>query len=211
MLVWTVIPEKREDSTTILSPAAMQLKIEGQADTPAILNNRRIELAWPTVLRIGDSYTMELNFEPLNDDQLSSAQQQGFSDIYGDYNVMAEARFEVAGLRFEPANPIRESMPFGQGLRFKWKVVADKTGSYDGTIWLSLRFLPLDGSPPSQEPVHVQSTRMHANGLLGMDAPTARLTGGVGVVLGTAFLLADRVVGFRRRKIKLANNDRKDL
>lgn len=211
MLVWTVIPEKREVAIANLSPDAMQLKIEGQADTPAILNNRRIELAWPSTLRIGDSYTMEMNFEPRKDVPPSSAQQQGFLDIYGNYNVMAEARFEVAGLRVEPANPIRESMPSGQGLKFKWKIIADKSGIYDGTVWLSLRFLPLDGSPPSQEPVHVQSIRMQATSLLGMSAPMIRLVGGVGVVLGTAFLLADRIVGVRRRKIKLAANDRKDL
>lgn len=210
-LLWTVIPEKREGTIAILSPAAMQLKIEGQADTPAILNSRRIELVWPSALRIGDSYTMEMNFEALNDDPPSSAQQQGFLDIYSNYNVMAETSFEVAGLRVEPANPIRESMPPGQGLRFKWKVIADKTGSYDGTIWLSLRFLPLDGSPPSQEPVHVQSIHMQATSLLGMSAPVARLAGGVGVVLGTAFLLADRILAVHRRKIKIAANERKNL
>jgi len=200
VLVWAFVPAKRQVMMATLSPADMQLKPDGGGNSPAILGSRLVMVEWPSVMRIADRYWMELDFSQLDDGLSLTEQPAGFSDAYEDYNLMAEARFEVAGIRVEPSNPTRESMPRGQPLKFKWQLTATQPGTYDGTLWLSLRFLPLDGSPPSQQPVYVQKVRLTTTRLVGMSAPVARWTGGVGALLGIVLLFGDMIGWFRRSK-----------
>jgi hypothetical protein len=200
VLVWAFVPAKRQVLMATLSPADMQLKSGVEGDSPAILGSRLVSVEWPSVMRIADRYWMELDFSQPDDGLTQTAQPVGFSDAYEDYNLMAEARFEVAGIRVEPSNPTRQSMPRGQPLKFKWQLTANQPGTYDGTLWFSLRFLPLDGKAPSQEPVYVQKVRLTTTSLVGMTAPEVRKVGGVGAFLGVMLLFGDMIGWFHRSK-----------
>ena len=112
---------------------------------------------------------------------------------------MAEAKFEVAGVRVEPANPTRVSMPPGQPVRFKWQISAEQAGAYGGNVWLSLRFLPLDGSTPIQVPIYVKEFGIKATSLLGFSGTTARLVGGVGVLLSLLLVFNDMIDWWKKK------------
>lgn len=200
LLAWASMPVKRQVMMGTLSPAEMQLESGEGGDSPAVLGSRLVGVEWPTVMRIADRYWMELDFSQLDDGLTQPEQPVGFSDAYDNYNLMAEARFEVAGIRVEPANPIRESMPRGQPLKFKWQLTAYQAGTYNGTLWLSLRFLPLDGKAPIQQPVYVQKISLTATSLFGLTAPQVRWIGGAGIVLGIALIIGDMIALFRSRK-----------
>ena len=203
MLAWAFVPAERQVLIATLSPADMQLEPVTGGDSPAILSSRLVRVEWPSVMRIADRCWMELDFSQLDEGLTQTAQPTGFSDAYDNYNLMAEARFEVAGIRVEPANPTRESMPRGQPLKFKWQLTAYQAGIYDGTLWLLLRFLPLDGKTPSQQPVYVQKITFQTTSLGGLTAPMARWTGGVGAILGIVLLFGDMIGWFRRSKDNL--------
>jgi hypothetical protein len=106
---------------------------------------------------------------------------------------MLEAMFEVAGLKIFPPGTTRISLPAGQPASFTWKVNPSQAGLYPGTVWLSLRFLPLDGSAPIQVPVYVKDIQLHATSLLGLSEAAARLLGGVGVLVSLWLLFKDRI------------------
>ncbi len=180
-------------------PSEMDIHTNPQGVDPALMETRLVRLEWPEAMRIGEEYSITLDFEQLQDNNLPENPIVGFSDVYDCCNVMAEARFEVSGIKVDPASATRESMPPGQPVSFKWKISAEQAGSYSGTIWLSLRFLPLDGGTPIQGPVYVNNLLIDARSILGLSGGMARLLGWVGVILGI-FLISDVWIDLARRR-----------
>ncbi len=160
-----------------------------------------VRLEWPSLLRIGDEGVIILDFEPALEDISAPSASTRYSDIYSSYNIMVEGRFEVAGIKVDSSNSIRESLPAGQPVRFKWKVSADKAGVYPGNVWLSLRFLPLDGNQTTQLPIFVHEVEIRSINLLGLNGMLARLLGGVGVLIGVILVLNDMIKEWKNKVI----------
>jgi hypothetical protein len=201
LLIWASIPEQQQVLVQTIPPTGMQLVTSGWEGNPAVLETRQVRLEWPDSLRIGDDGEIRLSFEPAPGVATSPSLTAGLRDVYDSYNLMAEGRFEVAGIRTDSTNPVRESMPAGQTVNYHWKISAVQEGVYSGTIWLSLRFLPLDGSSPSQEPIFVQRVDIQAGSLLGISGPLARLLGGLGIVL-SVLVSFDVMIGVLGRLVK---------
>jgi hypothetical protein len=179
--------------TQSITASEMQLPSSSQVAIPMMIETRQVLLEWPSSMRIGEKEEIALVFEPVETEVSSPTQQIESSNIYSSYNIMAEARFEVAGIRVFPANPTRVSMPAGQTVKFKWQISADQAGSYNGTIWLSLRFLPLDGTQASQVPIYIHDVRIQTASLFGMNETMAYSIGGAGIVLGMALVFGDMI------------------
>jgi hypothetical protein len=107
-------------------------------------------------------------------------------DIYDTHRVLAEARLELAGVRFIPTGEINVALLPGRPAAFLWSVSPDQPGIYGGTVWLHLRFIPLEGGEELRSVLTAQPVEIEATSLLGMSGSAARLLGG----LGTAFCLA---------------------
>ncbi len=193
LLGWGVLPSRPQTMVQVISPTEMQLPDSGMPAVPTLLEFRRMSLEWPANVRIGDMATIRLVYEPINSEIIVEKPPVNLSDAYADYNVMVEGKFEVAGLLVDPANPRRESLPKGETVTYQWKVRAQAAGHFAGTIWLSLRFLPLDGSPASQVPVYVHDVDIRATSLFGLSGPAARAVGGLGFVGGIG-LSFDRLI-----------------
>ena len=204
LLIWASLGGQRQVMTQTISPDEMQLPSNTQVIIPAILETRQVVLEWPSSMRIGDIGVISLVFEPIRNDAPSSYPQGEFTDVYKNYSMMAEARIEAAGISANPANPTRESMPSGDSVKFKWQVNIEQAGSYHTNVWLSLRFLPLDGSLASQKPIFVREVDIHAISLFGLSAPLARLLGGVGIIL-SVLLIFDDMIGLVRKLIGKIN------
>jgi hypothetical protein len=151
LLVWAYLPLNRQVVNLTISPREMQLPLSSNLNDPALLENRAVRLEWPSSLRIGDEGMILLEFEPLQEDNSLARRSTSISDAYASYNIMAEARFEVAGIRIDPNNPIRESLPPGKPVHFTWKVSAERAGIYTGNVWLSA-ISTLDGVKPQRCP-----------------------------------------------------------
>ncbi len=200
LLGWGVLPSRPQATEQVISPSEMQLPGSGATTIPTLLEFRRMKLEWPATLRIGDTGTIRLVFETVNTETIVQKPPVNLADAYANYNLMMEGKFEVAGLQVDPANPRRESLPKGQTVTYQWQVRAQTAGDYAGTVWLSLRFLPLDGSAASQVPVVVHDVGIRANSLLGLSGPVARAVGGLGIIAGLG-LSSDVVIGLIKQKI----------
>jgi hypothetical protein len=193
LLFWASLPNQHQKVVQTLASFEIQLPSSTQAVTQTLMETRRVMLECPSFMRIGDTEVITLVFEPIQDDTPSSNPVGKSSDVYSNYNIMAEARIEAAGIRINPANPTRESMPSGHSVNFKWQVNVERAGAYKGNVWLSLRFLPLDGTSASQEPIFVREVTIHAVSLLGMGGPLARVVGTVGIMLSVLIILDDMI------------------
>ena len=193
VLLWSVIPVKKVSVSQVLQPESMSLKINSRQEMFAIPVPYQVMLEWPGGLRIGDVGVVSLQLLPVQGKIAISTRSPGNFDVYEVANVMAEARLEVAGVVLEPANPTRVSLTPGDSVRFLWEVHPSKVGSYTGNTWLSLRFLPLDGSPIIQVPIYVGEINLHPTSLLGLSAQGTRLLGGMGIVIGLALIVDDMI------------------
>jgi hypothetical protein len=218
MLAWASIPYKRQILVTTILPAEMQAPEGGQGGGQALLQARQVVLEWPESMRIGDKAVISLAFQPAENQTNDNYHGSDLTDAYASYNLMAEGGFEVAGLRVNPDNPVRESLLAGQMVSLKWTIGAQEAGSFPGDVWLSLRFLPLDGSPASDVPIFVQQVELHASSLLGLGGPQARLLGGMGVIVGLALstdvmirMFKKLITKGRTKIVQVTTKDTKEL
>ncbi len=166
-----------------VTPEEMQRAAEGEGGKPLSMPVRQVKLEWPESMRIGEVQQIQLDFEPVAGAQANDS-GRGYGDIYTQYNLMAEARYEGAGVNVSPGGATRESLPPGSIVRFSWRVSTKEAGSYTGRVWLSLRYLPLDGSEAAQAPIYIQDVRIKITSLLGLDESKAYVIGGLGVATG---------------------------
>jgi hypothetical protein len=199
LILWSVLPAQH-----LVEVQSIQANLEGLYESgekqPRLAENRQVRMEWPASVRIADKAGIRLVFENIKETSSSIELNSGFYNIYERYNIMAEAKVEAAGLTIEPANPTRVSMPPGQPVHFKWVISTQKSGIYYGKVWLSLRFLPLDGSTPIQEPVYVNDLELIVNSMMGLSGSMARLVGGLCGVISILLVSSDLINLATRRK-----------
>lgn len=168
---------------------------------PAILEARRVTLEWPPKIRVGDSDVIRLTLEVDEQGNLTpTAQIAGHEtraetvfipDLYDTHNILAEARLDMSGVQVTPAGEVSEPLAPGQAVSFFWSVKPEEVGAYRGTIWVHLRFIPLDGGPESRKPLSALPIELQTVNFLGLGGKAARLFGFLGTLLGSALGLDD--------------------
>ena len=114
VLTWGVLPNRRQSISRLIGPDAMQIPSAGSEKQAALQEVRQVSLVWPRSMRIGDETTITIVFERTNSEILAPSSDILLADIYQSYNLMVEGRLEAAGVRLDPANPRRESLPPGK-------------------------------------------------------------------------------------------------
>jgi len=162
---------------------------------PALPERRRLTLEFPPQMRAGDSEVVRLTLEVDDLGNITPTAQIGgnvvsgevveIPNLYESHHVVAEARFDIAGMEVRPPELISEPLTQGTSATFYWSIRPQDVGVYRGTIWLYLRFVhKLDGEE-SRKTVSAQIVEIEAVNLLGLSGDWARTTGVVGSVLGT--------------------------
>lgn len=184
---------------------------------PAIPERRRLTLEFPAQIRAGDSDVVRLTLEVDDLGNLTpTAQFEGnvvtgevveIPDLYETHNVIAEAKFDIAGLEISPPELISQTLSKGQALNFYWSVRPEEPGTYRGTVWFHLRFVDKVSGEESRKTVSAQIVEIEAVNVLGFPANLVRTAGGVGSVLGAivGFPFFEDIVKFifRRRSRRI--------
>jgi hypothetical protein len=186
-----------EPTEPALPPALIPTPtLVGSMSQPAIPESRRLTLEFPLVMRTGDSTRIRLQLEVDEQGNITpTAVVEGnevtgevveIPNLYETHNVIAEARLDMAGMEVQPSGPISESLLQGQPVIFYWSVRPEESGSYEGTVWLHLRFVPKGGGEGSRIPVSVQFLEIEARSFLGfLPGRAARGIGALGSVVGS--------------------------
>ena len=218
LLAWGAIPATVHSKDQTIERTEMQLETpsaEPGVQSPAVPDARMLTLEWPATLRQGDeSRFIQLILAVAENGEvnatLSSAGEGGVDEpvsipnVYDTHNVMAEARLDMAGLEVAPYGLVSVSLRPGETVEFRWNVRGSEIGTYRGTVWLYLRYLPLDGGPESRDALKAIDIEMRVVNFLGIGGPAARLMGVGGVIACGLFGFGDLVSGVRwlRKKMK---------
>ena len=207
-------PSEAEPEATSPLPVVNPTAIAVTAQ-PALPEKRFLTLEFPPKIRAGDSDIVRLTLEV--DDRgniVPTAEVEGnvvtgevieIPNLYETHHVIAEARFDIAGVEVRPSELISEPIAQGQAAVFFWSVRPQDVGVYRGTIWLYLRFVDRSSAEESQKTVSAQTVEIEATNFLGLSANLARSTGVVGSILGTILGLPffeDIVKLFLRNRLK---------
>jgi len=166
---------------------------------PALPERRRLTLEFPPQIRAGDSDVVRLTLEVDDFGNITpTAEIEGnvilgktidVPNLYETHHVLAEARFDMAGMEISPPDVSSQTLARGQSVTFYWSIRPRETGVCRGTVWLYLRFVDKQSGEESQKMVSAQLVEIKAVNLFGLSGNFARTTGVIGSVVGT-------VIGF---------------
>ena len=187
---------------------------------PALPERRRLTLEFPLRIRAGDSELVRLTLEVDDLGDLTPTAQIGgnvvtgqvveIPNLYETHNVIAETRFDIAGMEVKPADTVSEPLSPGSSVTFYWSIRPPEAGVYQGTIWLHLRFVSKVNGEESRKAISAQILEIEAVNFWGLSGNLARTTGVVGSVVGTVIgfpFLEDivKLILKRRNRQKLEN------
>ncbi len=224
LLVWGAWPGGEQAKKQIISRTEMQLTTQPEQpgiQPPAVPEERLLTLEWPAVLRQGDEnrfvqLTLAVAENGAVTPTLSAAGDETSQEpvlipnVYDTHNVMAEARLDIAGLAVAPDDLTSLSLRPGETVLFRWNVHAAQIGTYRGTVWLYLRYLPLDGGSESRDALKAMDIDIRTVNFLGIGGPAARLMGVMGMITCGLFGISDLVRGvswLRRRVWRKGQHD----
>jgi len=192
-------PDVEGSEPTAPLPSVLPTGLPAFTPQPAINESRRLTLEFPPTIRAGDSDIVRLTLEV---DELGNitptAQFEGnvvtgeiiqFPDLYESHHVVAESRFDIAGVEIQPTDLINVPLEKGQTATFRWSIRPSDVGVYRGTIWLYLRFVDKLNGQESRLTVSAQIVEIEAVNLVGLSGSAARTAGFIGSIVGT-------VIGF---------------
>jgi hypothetical protein len=179
---------------------------------PALPERRRLTIEFPPRMRAGDSDVVRLTLEVDELGNVTPTAQIGgnvitgevveIPNLYESHQVIAETRFDIAGLEIRPAELVSEPLSPGSSVTFYWSIRPPEVGDYRGTIWLYLRFVDKLNGAESRKTVSAQIVEIEAVNFLGLSANFVRTTGIVGSVVGTVigFPFLEDIVKFILKK-----------
>ena len=151
---------------------------EAPAAAPVIPEERVLTVEWPAAIRTGDSDVVRLtlvvdeqgNITPTAQVSGNQVRSQGVQipNVYDTHQVMAEARLDMAGITISPMGEITEPMQPGEAVTFIWSVLPQSVGTYRGTIWLHLLFIPKAGGQAQRSVLSAQAIQIKAVNLFGL-------------------------------------------
>ncbi len=169
------------------------------APQPAMPERRRLTLEFPPTIRAGDSDVVRLTLEVDDLGNITPTAEVGgnvvtgevieIPNLYETHHVVAEARFDIAGMEVRPMELVSAPMSQGTSTTFYWSIRPQEVGVYRGTIWLYLRFVDKSSGEESRKTVSAQLVEIEAVNMLGLSGQFARTTGILGSIVGT-------VIGF---------------
>jgi hypothetical protein len=182
---------------------------------PALPEQRYLTLEYPPRIRAGDSDLIRLTLEVDDLGNLTPTAEIGdhvvtgkvveIPNLYESHHVIAEARFDIAGMEIQPTELMSEPLAQGNMATFYWSIQPREVGLYRGTIWLYLRFVDKQSGEESRKTISAQIVEIEAVNLLGLSGGVARTTGVIGSILGTmiGFPFFEDIIKFLfKRRIK---------
>jgi hypothetical protein len=167
----------------------------GFTPQPALPERRYLTLEFPPRIRAGDSDLVRLTLEVDDlgnitptaeiDGNVVTGQVVEIPNLYESHHVIAEARFDIAGMEVRPTELISEPLAQGASATFFWSIRPPNVAVYRGTIWLYLRFVDKQNTAETRKTISAQIVEIEAVNLLGLSGKFARATGVIGSIVGT--------------------------
>ncbi len=165
--------------------------------TALAMEQRLMVVELPKKIRAGDSDVLRLSLVMDESGQVTPTAEAGghaasgepveIPNLYDSYNIIAEARLDLAGMEVQPQGSVKQPMQPGVPVEFVWSLSPNHPGNFRGMLWLYLNLIPKAGGAQDQRALLARPVEIKAVTVLGMAAPLARWIGAVGSVLSFVF------------------------
>jgi len=176
LLIWGYYPQQEENLT-------LQIPGIGQQS-----------LSWTASFRAGDFGRLRLilSSAELELDRNAMLSNEGgkldpvHQEILKDpYNIVAETRIELPGVRILPGAEMSQPMRPGEDLKTIWQIMPSESGTYHGEVWLYLHPISENQGDGIRQPISILNIHLKSIDLYGVTGRQARILGmvGIGVLL----------------------------
>lgn len=191
LLIWSFTTPERIVRHQVIQPKQMQVS------AAAVPETRLLTLEYPAAIRADESDRLQLTVK-----MQEKTAAAGISNAYETYQVLAETRFDMAGMNVRPAGAVSEPMLPGQNVTFFWSVRPGEVGKSQGTVWLYLRFIPKDGGPEIRQAISAQAIEIESTTFFGLRTESALPLGMLGIFIGVILGFSYFVNGIRKLTTK---------
>ncbi|OGO17775.1 MAG: hypothetical protein A2Z14_06890 [Chloroflexi bacterium RBG_16_48_8] len=190
---------------TEIPPASATAPIP--TSTPYI-EERFIEVEWPTHLHLGDSDIIRLALIPTiygYSAQLEYPEHTvELEDVevpyLGGYEAVAIARMDAVGMEFQPTGDQEQNLVEGESLSWRWTIYPQSAGRHRLSLSLRLRWDPSgEGGRVSEVSLWQAGLEIIVDAPFGLTAPQARALGIAGVLAGSVLVLPFAEYAARQR------------
>jgi hypothetical protein len=170
--------------------------------------NRWLTWDYPLYARVDDTEMVKLTLDISEMNNISTTESSNSSkavgrnqNVFDTYNVIAEARLDLEGMKISPQGSILESLTPGEKANFYWKLTPTDTGIVRGTLWFYVDLIPKKGGDLTQIPVIAKPIEIQVNSLMGIPVSFWRWLCALGILLSSVLIfpfLEERLMKFRR-------------
>jgi len=187
----------------IIEPTSIPATAPGPSPTVAaptpLIEERIIELEWPSQMRLGESDIIRIALIPSTDGYIVTTEFPEHQIIInpvpverpGGYGLSASARLDSVGFLISPDNEITQGLPLDQPVTWRWTLQPLTAGQHRLSLSLKLLWTPLPGnpSPPRETVIYSKGLTMQVISFLGLTIGQAAGVGIFGVAVGAALSL----------------------
>lgn len=177
-------------------------------ETPTPPEEQRIiEVEWPPEMRLGDSDIVRLSFLPSEggyipeiefDEHEVEIEAAEISYREG-FELLAIARMNAVGLRFEPQGDQDQLVVRGHTLNWRWTISPENAGTHRFTLELRIRWVPLGEGRIEEANLWDGGLEVGVIAPFGFSAPQVRMVGALGLFIGSVMAIPLAEFAVRRR------------
>ncbi|MCL4561635.1 MAG: hypothetical protein M1281_13605 [Chloroflexi bacterium] len=176
-----------------LPPSQASQGLELSAGQYGLADGRRVILEWTPNVRMGDKGEVNLTLAPISQGGQSQQGKSSSEAALTPTHVLAVARLELTGGLVSPVAEASEPLLIGKQLSFYWNFTPASPGTYPGTVWLHLRFIPADQTVGESVAVSAQKIGIHTVTFLGLTSVQAKMAGAMALLLGGLLAVPIRI------------------
>jgi hypothetical protein len=188
----TIVPTTTQPPVVVTAPPT-------QIAPTAVIEERMIELEWPSQMRLGESDIIRIALIPSREGYTITTEFPEHQIVTnpvpverpGGYGLSAIARLDAIGFRVAPEAEIPQGLPLDQPVTWRWTVTPVAAGQQRLTLSLKLLWTPLAGnpSPPRETVIYSKGLTVQVISFLGMTIGQAAGVGVFGAAVGAALSL----------------------
>jgi hypothetical protein len=187
----TIVPTTTQPPVVVTAPPT-------QIAPTAVIEERMIELEWPSQMRLGESDIIRIALIPSREGYTITTEFPEHQIVTnpvpverpGGYGLSAIARLDSVGFLISD-NEITQGLPLDQPVTWRWTVTPVAAGQQRLTLSLKLLWTPLAGnpSPPRETVIYSKGLTVQVISFLGMTIGQAAGVGVFGAAVGAALSL----------------------
>ena len=200
-------------ATATLAPIATTIRVTpspGPVTPTPILEERLVELEWPSWMRLGDSDLVRLSLIPAEEGYVVTTEFEEHDIVTESVEVKIDPGYDLFGVarldstKFDVSPSAQQEQPItlGQEVTWRWTISPHNAGQHRMAVQLLLRWVPQDrdSGQVRESTIYDKGLTVDVSSFLGLTIQQATASGMAGLVLGSSLTLPLALYVLRPRR-----------